>query len=127
MFFSSYIVFLPIFHSKLSVHVAPPGFSSLILQLPLAPFPRHHPRPVQPHSRPLRPVPSLLFQLPIIMQVPDWPTSPAAGLMGRSMFFQLQSKGKGDNQTTLPHAFNRFSQHPVWKEGNSPSPPTTDQ
>lgn len=81
MFFSTYIIFLPIFHCRRSVHVVPPSFLSLILLLPLAPFPHQHPGPIPPHSWPLRPVPALVFQLLIIM--PDWLTSPGAGLIGR--------------------------------------------
>lgn len=68
-----------------------PGFRCMLPSW--LPFPHSStpppPRAIPPHSRPHRPVPAVLFQLLIIMQVPDWLTSSAAGLMGRSKCFQL--------------------------------------
>lgn len=116
MFFLIYLFSFVLFHCEPSVHAAPPSFSSFLLQLPLAPFLHHHPKPLQPHLRPPPPRPLSLFQLLVIMQVPDWLTSPAGRLMGRPKLAQLWEERKTDSSQKEKGDNHRLPTHPLHKQ-----------
>lgn len=135
MFFSSYILFLFIFHSKLSVHVAPPGFSSLTLQLPLAPFPRHHPTAC---SGPLTtPPPSACFTIPAVGKhagawLADKLSCWISGKVRVLPTVESKTSFSQRKKVTIKPPSHMLSQHPNWKEGNemvssSLSPPIINQ
>lgn len=131
------LFFFVLFHCKLSVHAATPSFSSFLLQLPLASFlhQHHNPKPQQPHAQPPPPRPLSLFQPLVIMQVPDWLRSPAAGQDGKACAHLavgrqtggLQSEGKRWQSSSSHTPFTQAAKTPFGrKEGiqmtNFPNP-----
>lgn len=129
-----YLFFFVLFHCKPSVHAATPSFSSFLLQLRFGPVPSppHHPKP---HLWPLPPRPLSLFQLLVIMQVPDWLTGPAARQDGKARACPavgrktggLRSEGKRWQSPSSHTPFTQAAKTPLGRKEeikmtNFPSP-----